>query len=202
MNPRLRPWQGRTLPLSYSRSYKAVYRTPQTPGNRGTITQSPCNGRMVDLSVGGIPMDHLFLLMVGVLLAGCLFVWSTVNSRRRRWGTVFGEVISSAARAEYVEGCPEGAPIFSVTVPLKYRYAVNGIEYERTTNLRSSVPAVGNRKLSAKGLAEVNFPAYSIGDRLVVRFDPEDPKDSLLEEELQLSGFLHTWFRRTRAVAR
>ena len=34
LNPRLRPWQGRTLPLSYSRSYKAVYRTPQIPGNR------------------------------------------------------------------------------------------------------------------------------------------------------------------------
>src|SRR6266850_7310523 len=36
LNPRLRPWQGRTLPLSYSRSYTSDYiesrRSPASPG--------------------------------------------------------------------------------------------------------------------------------------------------------------------------
>ena len=33
LNPRLRPWQGRTLPLSYSRSTQPIINNPPHPGN-------------------------------------------------------------------------------------------------------------------------------------------------------------------------
>src|SRR6266568_2747920 len=38
LNPRLRPWQGRTLPLSYSRSVPSVYSTYALRAKRQKLT--------------------------------------------------------------------------------------------------------------------------------------------------------------------
>src|SRR5262249_12298726 len=62
LNPRLRPWQGRTLPLSYSRSYGPNYTKPRQPPStcRGfaetsQLTQGAINsGRQSTLPDGGI----------------------------------------------------------------------------------------------------------------------------------------------------
>ena len=44
LNPRLRPWQGRTLPLSYSRLGKEDYIGPQQEGSNGCSGGSPPAG--------------------------------------------------------------------------------------------------------------------------------------------------------------
>ena len=49
LNPRLRPWQGRTLPLSYSRSAASIINESKTRGNRAQTHFSRCT-RSVRLS--------------------------------------------------------------------------------------------------------------------------------------------------------
>ena len=44
LNPRLRPWQGRTLPLSYSRSAPLIINNPQFRGNGAQIQHCIVSG--------------------------------------------------------------------------------------------------------------------------------------------------------------
>jgi hypothetical protein len=141
-------------------------------------------------------MHHEFLLALGLFLVGGVILWATVIARRRRWGTVFGWVIISDASASYVEGGAESTPTYNVTVQLRYKYSISGVDYERTTTMRSDLPALGNTGRSAHELAQMNFPAYAPGDRLVVRIDPQNPAKSMLEEELEFARLPRSWWYR------
>jgi hypothetical protein len=56
-NPRLRPWQGRTLPLSYSRSTSKLYRIPTFARLRLCMRRATL--WCLDLGLGHLQLDFL-----------------------------------------------------------------------------------------------------------------------------------------------
>jgi hypothetical protein len=93
------------------------------------------------------------------------------SNRAKSWPTVQGTVLDSRIRESYSSGEEKSEQIY-----ILYEYAVNG------ESLRSSVWRLGNVSTSSRSkIAKEILARYPIGARVMVRVNPENPKDAVLE---------------------
>ncbi|MBI3894455.1 MAG: DUF3592 domain-containing protein [Acidobacteria bacterium] len=139
-------------------------------------------------------MNNLVLIAMGIGLAITGMAMAAATSRRKRWGSVFGWVISSQTHSEYQP--VEEIELFLVTVHLAYEYTINGVVYTWNTEKRFSQPTAGYLEFTDRERSQVfDRLFYMPGDRLVVRFDPANPADSMLEAEMDTWGMLSDWWK-------
>lgn len=136
----------------------------------------------------------LFLLVVG----GGFLAWGLMSRRKaneagaqaRLWPLAPGVIIAAQVAAGRVEGAAiitgkiqdRGRAYYEPT--LRYRYNVGPDQYEGT-RLR-----FGWLTCQTQAAAERILAAYPVGRQLPVRFDPNDPANSVLEVEAANSNAL------------
>jgi Protein of unknown function (DUF3592) len=123
-----------------------------------------------------MPDQNTIWLIVSILFlatAAALWVRKRIKLRHARdWPTETGRVDSSSVHLETAGGQPGAAAFYA---QVKYSYAVQG----------QSFSGALRRKFMLKGRADKWIGRYTNGVPLTVRYNPADPKDSVLFEDEQ-----------------
>ena len=126
-------------------------------------------------------MDKQNLLWLGIsilFLAGAAALWIRKRVRlkhARSWPTEDGRVESTAIRLQQSSGGKAGTTSSSYIATVTYSYTVQGQSYSGTLR----------RNFMLKGRAEKWTDKFTTGLPLKIRYNPSNPKDSVLFEDEQ-----------------
>jgi hypothetical protein len=142
-------------------------------------------------------------LGVGITLMGAVLLW--IDTRRRKkyipvemtdWETTGGKILSANLKeCSESDGTTQGTQQAVTYQPVvEFVYTVAGVEY-RGNNLFP-----GDCDAFSKENAQAFLDKYPLNAYIPVRFDPEDPTRSALENQprhrnrVRMIGLLFTWF--------
>jgi hypothetical protein len=123
--------------------------------------------------------------LIGLIGGGALTLYgsSEISADMRRlhtWPVISGVVVSSRIVGER-----------AFHVALVYQYTVDGVEYVDSAVVRQ--PSFGNKD-KRLDVAEVNEARYPAGAKIQLRYDPENPKESTIEDSVFWAEYGQTGF--------
>jgi hypothetical protein len=119
--------------------------------------------------------DVLWLIISLAVLAILAVFWVLKRMKLRRaraWPTLFGRMDSSAVRLHSNGAQPAGSKFVA---EIKYSYSLQGQRYSGSVR----------RSFLIKGKADKWIGNYAHGQPLMIRYNPDKPKDSVLFEDEQ-----------------